>query len=195
MKNKYKVWIALILILTLPSINACSVVMFGTMGTDYEDKINKNSSIDKVHKLLGQPISAETYNRPLDSNDISATKSCSRPFPLWIYDDKPTQQHREIMGFEVYKIKGVVRTFNSPPLDGTNALAFDLITLGLAEIVLFPMATIYWADGERAEKDMTIWYGINNTFEGGEIRYSKTNELITNIHIWCPRKIIQQTEM
>jgi hypothetical protein len=165
------------------------------MGTDYENEINKNGSIGKVHKLVGQPISAMTYSRPLDSNDISATKSCSRPFPLWIYDDKPTQQHREIMGFEVYKIKGVVRTFDSPPLDGLHALSFDLITLGLAEVVLFPMATIYLVDGESTEKDMTIWYGINNTFEGGEIRYSENNELITNIHIRCPRKTIQQTEM
>ncbi len=155
--------------------------MLSVMGTNYDRKINRDTSREEVHKIFGQPISAETYSSPLDSKDIQATWPCCRFLLYCSAVDNPAQRYRKITGFEVFKIKGVVQSINSPPLDGINALAFDLITFGLAEIVLFPYSTSYWIDENGTEKDMTIWYGTNNTFEGGEIRYSRTNKYITFI--------------
>ncbi len=178
MFEKNKIWIVILFILILPSINACSVVMFSTMGTNYDKKMNRgDTSRDELHKLFGQPISAETYSTLLYPEDLPALKPCLR-------NDDPTQQHREIIGFEVFKIKGVVRTNHAS--NAVYVLVTDIFTLGIFEIVAFPYATYEWIEGTVTEKNVTVWYGIDNTFAVGEIRYSTTNEFIT----FMPKKCL-----
>jgi hypothetical protein len=74
MKNKSQIWIALVLILILPSINACSVVMLSTMGTNYDKKVNRDTSRDELHKLFGQPVSAGTFSPPLYPEDLPTVR-------------------------------------------------------------------------------------------------------------------------
>ncbi len=174
-----KTWIAVFLFLIFPSVNACSPVMFGVMGTNYDKKINRDSSREELHKLFGEPISAETYSTPPDSKNIQATWPCCRFLLNCSAVDNPEQRSRKITGFEVFRIKGVVRSHHTS--SAQHFLLVDIMTFGVAEFFTFPYATTYWIDENRIEKekDMTVWYGANNTFEGGEIRYSRTNKFIT----------------
>lgn len=173
-----KLWIVLLLILTLLSINACSVVMANIAVTNYDNKMNRDTSRDEVHKLLGQPLSSETYGRPLASKDIKATWPCCSFFGCSDVDNA-TQRNREIIGYEVFTIKGVVQNSDSI-MNPLQLFLYDIASLGFAEILFFPMVTIEWIDETMTEKDMTVWYGTNNTFEGAEVRYKCNNNFRTN---------------
>jgi len=180
----------LIIIFILPHISACSVVMFSTMGTNYDKKMNQDTSRDELHRLFGQPVAAWTFSTPLYPRDIPAVRVCFHNF------DKSAQQRKEIVGeeitgFEVFKIKGVVRTYHAS--EAVLCLLGDLATLGFAEIVFTPYATSIWIDGSVAEKSLTVWYGINNRFLVGKIE-SDTHQVITFIPRDCHDYFSKQPE-
>ncbi len=170
--------------------------MLSTMGTNYNEKLKRgNTSRDEIHKLFGQSISEEAYSSPLSAKDIPATTPCC-PYSHCTENDSQPQQMREIVGFEVFKIKGFVRTTQGlHGFTAFHAFMVDIIFFGIPEIGFTPGVVHEWNKEQKIEKNMTIWYGTNNTFEGGEIRYSETNELITLIPECIHHDFSKKTEM
>lgn len=184
-------WIAvLILFLVLPFINACTPIVIMTAGgTNYDEKIaklNRDTSREEVHKSLGEPISAETYGSPVDSKDIRATWPCC-PNPDCSAVEQ-AQRYRKILGFEVFNIGRPVQTDPNRVGNAMSSLTLDVMTLGLAELVTFPMVvfSLIYQPERGPERTLTIWYGTSNTFEGGEIRYSPMGEHTTFVP-YCVR--------
>lgn len=165
--------IVFILVAIIPFLHSCSTVLVSNLGTNYDSELKRGiTSRDELHKQFGQPISFQTYSSPMDSKDIFSTTSCSDYWDLDKHED-PTP-HKQIIGSEVFRVKGRVIV----PNDHWVGYAFlDFITLCLAEAITTPAIILDWFYQLRVEKDLTVYYRTDDTFAGGEIRYSNPNRV------------------
>ena len=167
------IYIFALLFSILLSLNACSAVLVSTLGTNYDSELTRGkTSRDEMHKHFGQPISSQTYSSPMDPKDIYATTLCSDYWDFGKHDD-PTP-YKQISGSEVFSVKGRVIILRD---HWTGYVYLDFMTLCFAEIITTPAIILDWLYQLPIKKELTVYYRTDDTFAGGEIRYSDPHGL------------------
>jgi hypothetical protein len=148
---------------------SCTPLMLKHMGTDYS--FNGHTSKEQIYKVFGEPLSEHLFDIPLDAESIPELKNHAYPI-----------HNKKVIASEVFKIKGHART--SDEMEGADyLLVIDVCTLGLAEIVFFPLTVTSYIMDSMTEKKVTIWYNEDMECAYGEI--NSINEKRSTIPIRC----------
>ena len=147
--------------------SGCSLLIMSG-GKDLTKVFGPNQTEKSIRRSLGKPVAQVTYPQPLAAAEVPELGD--------LLSRRPTVASDTVVaGHADYRFQGRLQSQNRTDGVGMGAEMFYLPTLGLAELVLFPMAV---QDAVTRSRDVwlfRVWYSTEHTYVAHRSGFGETN--------------------